>query len=315
MHRLRMIEADGDLCRIYAEKENTHIENTGAQNIPTMEALRAARHLHGEIVVASADTLAHIGALRLRDGEEVEIVNFESGTIYHARYSPGANDTAPEMPDSKAEDAGNKDYAKTRKSSKAKADKRNAKNRRQARFVVLKEESLLPDSPVVHLFQARSKQAKHEFVAQKAVEAGVHEIILFESDFSEKGGELKITRLEKIASEAALQSKSPVLPPIRLCSRLETVDFSDYDKVLFFYEHGEEKVCIRPEEAKTCSGSPKIAVIIGSEGGFSEEEAEWAKNAFGGAYSLGNRILRTETAALAAIIIVKHEMGKSAVHQ
>lgn len=306
MHRLRMIEAEGD-CLVRLKEGHTHTAEDTHCSSDFGSGSESGFDFACEIVIVSPDTLTHIGALRLRDGEEVEIINFERGMLYRASYVSDVERSAWGISSGLIQSKATRTNKKTLNTN---ANRRSTKVARQAHFIVSDEEALLPDLPVIHLFHAKSKQAKHEFVAQKAVEAGVHEIVIFESDFSEKGAELKISRLEKIAAEAALQSKSPVLPSIRLCSRIETFDFSGYDKVLFFYEHGEEYECIHAEELKSFSDSPKIAVIIGSEGGFSEKEAEWAKKNFGSTYSLGNRILRTETAALAAVAIVKYECGK-----
>lgn len=231
-------------------------------------------------VIRSADTLSHIHTVRLKPDEPVELIDFVNRILYRAVYCLQSERKPKEL-----------------------------------RFRIRSDESVCPDFPEIHLYQAKPKPAKLEFVAQRAVEAGVHGIHIFESDYSEKNGDLKVTRLNKIILEAALQSKSPVLPEMKVAGTLKSEDFTDYDRVIFFYEHADPDHVLRfeslPETGDAKVPHPqKIAVIVGSEGGFSASEAEFAGQHFGQTYSLGRRILRTETAALVAVAIVRHELQK-----
>lgn len=155
----------------------------------------------------------------------------------------------------------------------------------------------------VTLFQCLPKGDKLDSVTKQSVELGVYEIrpVLSERCISrpdKKQASKKTERLQKIAVEAAGQSGRGILPqvfePITYKQMLD--ELKNYDIALFFYELGG-----KPMEQIPLENKKKIAVIIGSEGGFSVEEATAAKELGAVAATLGPRILRTETAPLAAL--------------
>ena len=147
------------------------------------------------------------------------------------------------------------------------------------------------------------KSDKLETVVQKAVELGVNQIVPVISERcisrpDAKSVAKKRERLQKIANEAAKQSGRGVLPTVEnaltfkeCCSRL-----SDFDISILFYELGGEP--LTELGIKDCG---RIAILIGPEGGFSKEEADTALKNGAKAATLGKRILRTETAPLAAL--------------
>ncbi len=154
----------------------------------------------------------------------------------------------------------------------------------------------------ITLYMAYPKGDKLETVVQKSVELGAARIIPFESSRCIKrppaDKQDKITeRLSKIAEEAAKQCGRSRLPSVGHMLRLADVisEIPKYSLTLFCYE-GERNETVRAvlEEYGKKSGS--IAVIIGSEGGFSPEEAEKITAAGARCVSLGPRILRCETA-------------------
>ena len=152
----------------------------------------------------------------------------------------------------------------------------------------------------ITLYMGYPKGDKLEQVVQKAVELGVSEIIPFESSRcikrpKEDRREKQIARLNKIAIEAAKQCGRLILPRV-----LDTVSFSELvsvmgkGRVLFCYE-GEG--CISLKEALSyVKAGDEVSVVIGSEGGFSESEAESARESGALLCNLGPRILRCETA-------------------
>ena len=166
-----------------------------------------------------------------------------------------------------------------------------------------------------HVFQALPKGDKLDSVIQKAVECGASEITTFESErciVRAKGeNELKkVERRQRIALEAAKQSGRGIVPVVN-----STVSFkemcrlaADADIALFCYEgDGTEPLptALRKAIATVNKKTPTIAVIVGSEGGFSLAEAEAACSAGFLPVGLGKRILRTETAsgfALACLV-------------
>lgn len=159
-----------------------------------------------------------------------------------------------------------------------------------------------PDLAVT-LFVGYPKQGKLEEIIRHSVELGVSRIVPFFSRYcvaAPKKEDVKNERYNRIAAEAAKQAGRAMLPRVEMplpqfadvCGALK-----DYDKALFFYEGGGEplRAVLAPGSART------LALITGSEGGFSPEEAGAAAAAGAVTVGLGPRILRCETAPLAAL--------------
>ena len=165
------------------------------------------------------------------------------------------------------------------------------------------------------VYQALPKGDKLDSVIQKAVECGASEITTFESErciVRAKGENesKKVERRQRIALEAAKQSGRGIVPVVN-----PTVSFSEMcrraseaDIALFCYEgDGTEPlpVALGKAVAKIDKENPTIALIIGSEGGFSLAEAQKICSLGILPVGLGKRILRTETAsgfALACLV-------------
>lgn len=182
------------------------------------------------------------------------------------------------------------------------------------------------------LFQALPKGDKLDFIIQKSVECGAFEIVPFESERciakSKQDAEARKTeRRNKIAAEAAKQCGRGIVPRVS-----DTVSFdamlemaSKCDIGLFCYEECGVRNSLTIKQAleeqlkktdnhafgntKDPTGRKKsIAVVIGSEGGFSEREAEKAKAAGLIPVGLGKRILRTETAAVFSLSCIAYSL-------
>ena len=163
----------------------------------------------------------------------------------------------------------------------------------------------------ITLFQALPKGDKLEQVIQKAVECGAFRIVPFESAncvvrIKPETEERKRERRQKIAAEAPKQSGRGILPEVS-----ETVDFrtmltmaAESELCLFCYEGTGTRPIggILRELAGKLPQS--IAVVVGSEGGFSPAEAEAAKAGGACLTGLGKRILRTETASVFALACI-----------
>lgn len=193
---------------------------------------------------------------------------------------------------------------------------------REVRAVILSEEESLCEPPCrITLFQALPKGDKLDTVIQKAVECGASRIVPFESErcivkVKPEAEERKTQRRARIAEEAAKQCGRSTLPLVS-----PTVSFDEMlaeaaraGLVLFCYE-GEGtlpigKVLDAFVAERRGGALPDVAVIVGSEGGFSPEEAARAKAAGFTLTGLGKRILRTETAPLFALscIIMSTEL-------
>ncbi|WPX07699.1 RsmE family RNA methyltransferase [Anaerocellum danielii] len=163
----------------------------------------------------------------------------------------------------------------------------------------------------IFLFQCIIKNQKMDIVIQKATELGVKTIVPVVSkrvviDISEKQGK-KVERWRKIAQEAQKQCLRPVSPliemPIRICEIKEKY-LDKLDILLIPYEKE-----LRPSRWSLPSDYNNIGILIGPEGGFEEEEIEELKTFKNvQVISLGKRILRSETASIAALSILMHEL-------
>lgn len=157
----------------------------------------------------------------------------------------------------------------------------------------------------ITLFQCLPKGDKLELVIQKAVELGVGEIVPVLSSRcvsrpDEKKAKKKNERYNKIALSACEQSGRGKTVKVA-----EQIDFnqalsriSQFDRCILFYEGGG--VSLREAVGK----EKEIAVFIGPEGGFSEKEVDLLQKSGAVTATLGKRILRTETAPLAAIVSI-----------
>lgn len=159
----------------------------------------------------------------------------------------------------------------------------------------------------VVLFAALSKNDKFEVVVQKATELGLCSVVPVYTKYSEKYVP-NMQRLNKIALEASKQCKRSHLlrveQPICFNDALKKAKF--FDKCIMAYEK-ESVLTISDIDFSTAKS---IALIIGAEGGFDDEEAKLA--AFEGVktVSLGKRVLRTETAAVALCTITMFCAGE-----
>ena len=155
----------------------------------------------------------------------------------------------------------------------------------------------------VTLYVGYPKQDRLETIVQKAVELGAVRIVPFFSRYcvaAPKKEEQKNLRYNRIAFEAAKQSGRGVVPQVELPVTYKQMlaDAARNDAAFFCYEAGGEPLLSRLEGA-----SGALAIITGSEGGFSPEEAQAAVQAGCVPVTLGPRILRCETAPLAALAV------------
>lgn len=158
----------------------------------------------------------------------------------------------------------------------------------------------------VTLYAGLPKGDKLEFIVQKATELGAARIVPFTSRFcvaKPKNEEKKIERYNRIAREAAKQSARGRMPEVRGCVSFAQLlnEVKDYDVSFFFYEGGGEPLYHDHQLHSRLADAKRIAVITGAEGGFSPEEAQSAIDAGCVLAGLGPRILRCETAPVAAI--------------
>lgn len=171
------------------------------------------------------------------------------------------------------------------------------------------------------LYQALPKGEKFDLIIQKAVECGVYEIVPFQSSrciakAKAEGEAEKTKRRCRIAAEAAKQSgrgRMPAVKPTVSFDAMLELAVSQCDLCLFCYE-GEQTATLasllQSPEITQIQGTPRIGIVVGSEGGFSPEEATQASDAGMHLTGLGKRILRTETAApfVLSCLVYRFEM-------
>ena len=177
---------------------------------------------------------------------------------------------------------------------------------------ILEEKRETQELPVrITLYQGLPKGDKLEFVIQKAVELGASEIVPVEMERSvarieEKREEKKNARYREIAKSAAKQSGRLVIPEVgRAVSFREALRKaqSESDLLIVPYEcESDDDASFTVLQSVKRSHDP--ALFIGPEGGFSLREIEELRKAGAHTVTLGRRILRTETAGLAALAML-----------
>lgn len=158
-----------------------------------------------------------------------------------------------------------------------------------------------PDCRVT-IFQGNPKGSKLEDIIQKCVELGAYRIVPVltkrcVSRPDEKSAKKKTERYNKIALEAAQQSGRGIVPEIcGLVSLKKAIEEDESEIKIVFYEGGGEPLReIIDENAKS------VSIYIGPEGGFEKEEVDLLVLNGAKAATLGKRILRTQTAPVAAL--------------
>ncbi len=176
--------------------------------------------------------------------------------------------------------------------------------------ILKKEESKTELVSKITLFQALPKLDKMELIIQKATELGVYKIVpvmtkrcIQKLDEKKKGH--KLERWQEISKAAAKQSKRNIIPqidsPLKYTEALESALSCKHKLLAYENDRGIKNTLEKIE----CIGKGEdIAIFIGSEGGFEEDEIAAAKEKGFEVISLGNRILRTESAGLCILSLL-----------
>lgn len=170
----------------------------------------------------------------------------------------------------------------------------------------------------IYLFQGLPKSQKMDLIVQKGTELGVTEFIptiTHRVDVKLKGEFKKLDRLNRIALEAAKQSKRSIIPKVS-----EPIEFEDMiekinslDLVLVPYENAEnfgiKKLVNNLEKNGSVEKIKSVGIFVGPEGGIEEDEIEKLKENGAHIITLGKRILRTETAGFVATSLIQYELS------
>ena len=164
----------------------------------------------------------------------------------------------------------------------------------------------------VVLYYCLSKGDKNEFVIQKATELGASKIVLVSSKrcvvkYDSKDVNKKLIRFNKIAKEAAEQCHRIIVPEVIGPINVDQIGSVSNEEARFVaYEEESQH-----SPSFSISGEEKsIAIFIGPEGGIDEKEVKTLNDFNFKNISLGNRILRTETAAVFALSVVANCLEK-----
>lgn len=164
-----------------------------------------------------------------------------------------------------------------------------------------------PESPLqLTLAVALLKGEKFDLVVQKATELGVTKIAPLITRYAdiklrdESDATKRVARWQRIALEAAKQSGRAVVPKIDNATPFQSVLSPSHLCLLFSERSGHGLTQIE---------TAAITAIVGSEGGWSDEELDQARTARAEIVTLGGRILRAETAAITATALLQHRFG------
>lgn len=228
----------------------------------------------GDTIIINGDDAKHISAvLRMKAGDNA-VISDNKGTDYLCRLLSGT-----------------KEFAEFE--------------------IIDKQKNIAEPNIEVTLYQAMPKNDKMDFIVQKATELGVTKIVPFLSKRcvsrpDDKSFGKKLERYNRIAYEAAKQCGRGIIPEVlpimsykNAISQLKSDDLN-----ILFYECGGQ-----PLDKIIADSKRNISVFIGSEGGFEQEEVELATSKNVKIASLGARILRCETAPVAAISILMNLTG------
>lgn len=185
---------------------------------------------------------------------------------------------------------------------------------RDSTVLISKLQSIPPDESLIRVVLAAAlvKSSKFEWMLQKATELGVDEFIPLKTGRSEiRIPENKIpNRLERwnrIVKEASKQCRRLSSPqihmPLSFSGFLEIIEGYSCTKLLF-HENAEDPWKFDPSVL-----SDHILLCIGPEGGWEDGEIETAAKAGCQIFSLGSRVLRAETAAIAAMSVIQYHVN------
>ena len=162
----------------------------------------------------------------------------------------------------------------------------------------------------VTICQSLVKENKMDLVLEKSTELGAYEFIplitrnsIIKLDKKEK--EKKVIRWQKIVKEASEQSKRNIIPKVLEIKEIEDISNMDYDlKILLSVNEVSTSLKNVLQNHRKCD---KMIIVIGPEGGFKDCEEKYLIEHGFIRTSLGNRVLRTETASITALSMINYE--------
>jgi len=187
-------------------------------------------------------------------------------------------------------------------------------------LVLRKGERALPPlpKPHIHLLVSLPRLPKMDFILEKSVELGVKTLTPFVSDFS------FLRKLSDISENRKARWEKVVKGATRQCGRgdlMEVAEVTSLKSLLKDFNQNPARVGLFPFEGEGAmtfkealrsakvGESEEVCVFIGSEGGFSEEEVKAFRAHQMAPLTLGDQVLRVETACVAVAAILKYELS------
>ncbi len=173
--------------------------------------------------------------------------------------------------------------------------------------IVDKKENVGETNTKISLYMSVIKQDRFEIAVQKATELGVYRIVPVYSAYTQRGGSLNYDRLNRIAASACEQCGRSRLPVIEQSIEFDELLARTQNTYMIFPWERELHGSIKDAIDKT---QVDVSIFIGPEGGITEAEKNELTAVGARSVTLGKRILRAETAAIAALSVVCYEMGE-----
>lgn len=242
-------------------------------NKPLRRFFTEPQHIDRETAIITEPDAKHIRqVLRLGINEQIEIID-GTGTVYLTEIQ-----------------AINKNTVKTH---------------------ILQSYTFKPAPPLLFVAQAMLKGKKMDFLFQKLNELSVEGLYSFHSEFSEARSreDKQLERWQRIALESCKQCKRPIAMHCFPTTSFDVLlaNSADFTTKILCWEKESDMFLSSIPERLTNGGSTLI--VLGPEGGFSNAEVEKARTYGFTTVSLGPRILRAETATMAAASILQYQLG------
>lgn len=233
----------------------------------------------GKIMIIEEDVNHIVNVLRLKEQDEIQVCDKDNGITYQSEIV---------------------EILKERVECK----------------IIEQIEQQVESNVSVTIFQGLPKADKMEYIIQKATEIGGTEIVPVAMKrcivkLEGKDESKKIDRWQKIAEVAAKQSGRDRIPRINHVMKFGELKelISSFDLFIVAYEN-EKKVSLKQVLKDKTNMAIKIGVVIGPEGGLDKKEVEMLSTYGAKVVTLGNRILRTETAPIVILSNIMYEFDE-----
>lgn len=165
-------------------------------------------------------------------------------------------------------------------------------------------------SAQVTVYQALTKRDAMSNLVQQLSELGVTQFVpLITQNITKKDKASNLEKLQTVANQSTKQCKRSIALTVKPTTKFEELlqQVKDYDLVLFANELEHAQHLSKSVIKDT---NKNVAIVVGSEGGFTPKEAELLEQAGAKSVSLGKRILRVQTACIAITSVVMNKLGE-----